>query len=78
MAAEPTGSAISHSDRPGQIDVDAGHQTDADNDRDQAEQLSTSNAFTEDNDRKKNGQNRRHAAERARDIWAHQPVGLKV
>jgi hypothetical protein len=44
----------------------------------QAEQLSTSNAFTEDDDRQKDGQNRRHAAKRARDIRAHQPIGLKV
>src|SRR6516225_2555153 len=72
MAAEPTGSAISHSDRPDKLTWTRYIKMM------QAEQLSTSNAFTEDDDRQKDGQNRRHAAKRARDIRAHQPIGLKV
>ena len=58
--------------------MDAVHQTDADNDRSQTEELSTANVLAEDGDCQKDGQNRRHAAERARDIRAHQPIGLKV
>src|SRR5215472_15624810 len=58
--------------------MDAEHQTDADNDRSQAEELSTANVLAENDDRQKDGQHRRHAAERARDVRAHQPIGLKV
>ena len=58
--------------------MDAVHQTDADNDRSQTEELSTANVLAEDGDCQKDGQNRRHAAERAGDIRAHQPIGFKI
>jgi len=34
--------------------------------------------LAEDGDRQRNGENRRDAAERACDIWAHQTVGLEM
>jgi hypothetical protein len=78
MADEATGRAISQRERADKLTWTPIHQTDADDERGQGEQLRNANALAEDDNRQDDGENRRQAAERAGNIRAHETVGFEI